>query len=65
MEESLDYVELRQDLINYFGTAMSSGNPMAIIELSNVETASEQQLIQIAIKNGFDLTEYIKPVKKL
>ena len=64
MEENINYVELRQDLINYFGTAMSSGNPMAIIELSTVETASEQQLIQIALKNGFDLTEYIESVKK-
>lgn len=64
MNEYINHVELKKDLINYFGTAMSSGNPMAIIELSTVETGSEQQLLEIAVKNGFDLTEYIEPVRK-
>lgn len=50
--------ELRKDLINYFGTAMQM-YPVAMMELSQVETASEEELINIAIKNGFDLDNYI------
>lgn len=50
--------ELRKDLINYFGTATQM-YPVAMMELSQVETASEEELINIAIKNGFDLDNYI------
>jgi len=53
----MDYERLRNDLINYFGTAMSY-NPMAVIELSNVESASNSKLEEIAIRNGFDLSDY-------
>ncbi len=54
----LDFERLRDDLINYFGTAMSY-YPQAVIELSNVERASNNELISIALKNGFDLDEYV------
>lgn len=53
----IDYEKLREDLIDYFGTAMKF-MPMAIIELSKVENASNEELINIALKNGFDLNEY-------
>ena len=53
----IDFERLREDLINYFGTAMSY-YPQAVIELSNVERASDSELISIALKNGFDLEEY-------
>lgn len=56
--EEINIEELRKDLINYFGTAMQM-YPVAMIELSQVETASEEELINIAIKNGFDLDNYI------
>ena len=35
-------------------------NPMAVIELYNVQTASNEKLVQIAIKNGFNLYDYEK-----
>ena len=60
---NIDYEELRQDLINYFGTAMSY-NPMAVVELSNVQNISNDKLIQIALKNGFDLSEYEQKTKR-
>ena len=41
----MNYNQLRSDLIDYFGTAMSSGFPMAVIELSDVERASDAELI--------------------
>ena len=54
----IDYEKLRSDLINYFGSAMFSGLPMAIVDLSDVEVASNDKLIEIAIKNNLDLTKY-------
>ena len=54
----IDYEKLRSDLINYFGSAMFSGLPMAIIDLSDVEVASNDKLIEIAIKYNWDLTKY-------
>ncbi len=54
----IDYEKLRSDLMDYFGSAMFSGLPMAIIDLSDVETASNDELIKIAKKNKFDLSKY-------
>ena len=58
--ENIDYEKLRADLIDYFGSAMFVGLPMAIMDLSNIETASYEELIKIAKKNKFDLTKYQK-----
>lgn len=55
----IDYEKLRKDLIDYFGTAMSF-SPMAIMDLSRVESASDDELVEIAKRNGFDLTKYFK-----
>ena len=55
---NIDYEKLRSDLMDYFGSAMFVGLPMAIVDLSDVEIASEDELIEIAKKNNFDLTEY-------
>lgn len=54
----MNYDQLRLDLIDYFGTAMSSGFPMAVIELSDVERASDTELIRIAGRVGFNLRTY-------
>lgn len=54
----IDIDKLRSDLVDYFGTAMFNASPLAVIDLSKVENASEEELIQIALKKGFDLTEY-------
>jgi hypothetical protein len=43
--------ELREKLKDYYGTAMMSGNPMAVIDLSRVEDMDEQQLREEAEKN--------------
>ena len=52
----IDIEKLRQDLINYFGTAMYNASPLAILELTKIKRASSQELINIALKNNFDLT---------
>ena len=54
---NIDIERLRRDLIDYFGTAMSMF-PVAMMELSQVENASPEKLIEIARKNGFYLRDY-------
>ena len=55
--DNIDYDRLREDLKNYFGTGMII-NPGMVIELSKVEKSSNNELIKIAVYNGFDLTDY-------
>ena len=54
---NIDFEKLREDLKDYYGTAMSF-MPMAVVELSQVEKASNQKLIELALKNNFDLSDY-------
>ena len=58
--KEFNYGELRNDLIEYFGTAVAVGLSTAIIDLSFVEECSEEQLIRVAINNGFNLNNYKK-----
>ncbi len=55
----IDTNRLRKDLIDYYGTAMNNGFPMAVIDLSKAETASEQELIRMAEEEDIDLSRYI------
>ena len=43
--------ELREKLKDYYGTAMVSGNPMAVIDLSRVENMDEEEIRREAEKN--------------
>lgn len=60
----IDYDGLRDDLMDYFGTAMGY-NPAAVVDLSYVEVANNCKLEEIAVKNGFDLSDYTYPVLHL
>lgn len=53
----IDFDKLRKDLIDYFGSATGIF-PMAMMDVSRVERAAEQELIKIAKQNGFDLRQY-------
>ena len=44
--------ELKERLINYYGTAMYNGFPMAVIELSRIENMSDEEIIREARKIG-------------
>ena len=57
MEITIDIDELRNDLINYFGSAMQY-NQVAMMELIKVEQASDNEIVNIALKNGFNLYDY-------
>ena len=54
----LDISKLRDDLEDYYGSAMFSGLPMAVVELTQAQTASPQELIDMAQRAGFDLDRY-------
>ena len=54
----IDISRLRNDLEDYYGTAMCSGLPMAVIELSQAQSASPQELVDMARQAGFDLGRY-------
>ena len=56
---NIDIEKLRSDLMDYFGTAMASGFGMAVMDLSKVERASDEELINIALDCGFDLNDYV------
>lgn len=58
MIEEINYDQLRKDLIDYYGTAMINGFPMAMIEVIDITNALPEQLVQIAIKSGYDLNNY-------
>ena len=58
IELEIDIEKLRSDLIDYFGTAMGFF-PVATMDLIKVQNASDEELINIALKNNFDLNKYI------
>lgn len=58
MEVEIDIEKLRNDLMDYFGTAMGFF-PVATMDLVKVQNASPEELINIALKNNFDLSKYI------
>ena len=53
----MDYERLREDLKDYFGTAMQF-YPAAVMGLMEVEKASDSELEKMAIKCGFNLSDY-------
>ena len=58
MNYQIDTDRLRRDLMDYYGTAMFNGFPMAVFDLSRIERASDEELIEIALNNGVELGEY-------
>lgn len=50
--------KLRRDLMDYFGTAMHSGFPMAVIDLSEIENMTDEEILKFAAKNGINIEKY-------
>lgn len=59
MEYEIDVDELRRDMEEEYVAAMYSGFPMAIMDITEVERLSDQELIELAQENGVDLRPYI------
>ena len=54
-----DGASLRQDLLDYYGTAAFSGFPAAMMDVFAVERMDDSQLWAQAEKNGFEMDRYI------
>ncbi len=44
--------------MDYFGTAMHSGFPMAVIDLSEIENMTDEEILKFAAKNGINIEKY-------
>ncbi len=60
----LDIDRLRKDLMDKYGTAMFSGFPAAVTDLSRIERMSDREILEIALKQGVDLNKYISGIYK-
>lgn len=60
----LDIESLREDLTDYFGSAIFI-NPYAKYDMLEVSTCNIIRLINIAIENNFDLNNYLNRKKEL
>ena len=50
MDKNINIEKIRNDLIDRYGTAMFNSSPLAIIELSKIEKADDDEIIRIALK---------------
>ncbi len=57
--ENIDFNKLRNDLIDYLSGAYFAGYGVAIVEISQITLASNEELIKIANQYGFNLNDYI------
>ena len=55
-----DRDRLREDMKAKFGIGMFGGSPVVMMELLEIEKASEEELVEIAKRNGLDWTDYVK-----
>jgi hypothetical protein len=58
--DNIDVDKIRQELINYYTFAIFKVSPIAMTDLSIVETASDEEILKIAVKNNLDLNSFIK-----
>lgn len=54
----MDFESLRKDIIDYYGAAMFSGFPMAMMDVSDVEKMTNEELIRECKRIGFKLNKY-------
>ena len=59
-EGKIDVERLRNDMMDYYGTAIFNDFAMAAMNVEFIEMASDQDLIAIAQKEGVDLSKYLK-----
>lgn len=50
--DELDISEVRGALRDYYGTAMTNGFPMAVMDLAKVDSMTDEEVIKDAMKNG-------------
>ncbi len=60
----IDFDALRRDLINYFGTATPMF-PMAYVDVINVDSASDIELLNIINQTSLNILDYVKNDKTI
>lgn len=55
---TIDVDELREYMRDYYGTAMMSGFPAAVLDLADVDSMSGEELCELAEDNGIDLRKF-------
>lgn len=58
MKNNIDIERLKEEIIDYYGTAMNNGFNMAIVDIEKVERASDEEIIKIARKIGINIEKY-------
>lgn len=58
--DDIDIERLREDLEEYFTSAMFMVSEFAMIDMVDVKTATPEELLEIANKNKFNLNNYKK-----
>lgn len=58
VEITIDIDRLRRDLENHFGTAAFSGVPVAMMDVWEIQRMSNEEVVDKALKEGFDLFRY-------
>lgn len=60
MEQKINCEKLRSDLKDNYGSAMFAGFGAAMMDLSKIENASDEELLRIADKEGSNLSKYME-----
>ena len=58
--ENIDFEKLRSVLKDYFESGDIYKNPFSSADVLNIDNVNDYRLIDIALKNGFDLEDYQK-----
>ena len=58
--ENIDIEKLRQYIIDYYGTAIINSSPPAMMDLLEVENASNEKVLSLALKNNINLNNFTK-----
>ena len=56
---NIDYSKLKSDLVDYLGTSINY-NPVVVMEIEDVQKASNEELLNFALRYNFDLSNYTK-----
>lgn len=57
MDITIDVDNLRDDLRDYYGSA-TGFSPMAMADVVAVDSMSDNEIVQKAVENGFNLYDY-------
>ena len=58
MEITINIDKLKDDMKDYYGTGAFSGMPAMMTEVWNIDRMSNAELVQKAVKDGFDIFKY-------